>query len=268
MNKVAGVIGCGWLGLPLAREMLAQGWQVRGTTTRPEKLQTLKASGISPFLLLLDENRPIVDLPLLFRGLELAVINVPPKLRKGKGGDYVKKIRMLQKALLQYGVKKLLFVSSTSVYGEQQGIITENTPPSPTTESGRQLLLAEQLIADEPGYEHAIVRFGGLIASDRHPVTYLSGKKDLERGADPVNLIHRNDAIRLILEIISKGYWGVIFNGVHPSHPSRAEYYRNQAAKKGLPMPEFRVVKPQNAPKLIESRNILDKNLDFFTSIE
>ena len=44
-NKI-GIIGCGWLGLPLAKEFVSNNYKVKGSTTTKEKLEILENEGI------------------------------------------------------------------------------------------------------------------------------------------------------------------------------------------------------------------------------
>ena len=48
-SKSVSIIGCGWLGLPLAEFLVQQGFHVRGSTTRAEKLKPLEEKGIEAF---------------------------------------------------------------------------------------------------------------------------------------------------------------------------------------------------------------------------
>ena len=49
-NKI-GIIGCGWLGLPLAKEFVSNNYKVKGSTTTKEKLEILKNEGIDAYLI-------------------------------------------------------------------------------------------------------------------------------------------------------------------------------------------------------------------------
>ncbi|WP_396187155.1 hypothetical protein [Flavobacterium sp.] len=50
------ILGCGWLGLPLAKALLENGFAVKGSTTSQEKLSVLENSGIQPFIIALESN--------------------------------------------------------------------------------------------------------------------------------------------------------------------------------------------------------------------
>jgi len=84
-----------------------------------------------------------------------------------------------------------------------------------------------------------VLRFAGLIGYDRMPGRFLSGKRDVKNGNAPVNLIHRDDCIQIIFEIIKQGVWGEILNGCCDKHPLRKEYYTRQAKIIGACLPTF-----------------------------
>lgn len=165
---------------------------------------------------------------------------------------FVKKIENLIPFIEKSTVKKVLFVSSTSVYGDENGVITEETEPNPDTESGKQLLLAEALLQNNRNFETTILRFGGLIGEDRQPVKFLAGKENLENADAPVNLIHQNDCIGVIQEIINQSKWNEVFNAVAPFHPTRSAYYTQKAIDLNLALPKFSSEK-SNIKKTISS---------------
>ena len=207
MNKVIGVIGCGWLGLPLALRLKEQGYTVKGTTTSGDKMDALSKSGIQPYLIQISETDIEGDIADFFKDTDILVINIPPGLRgKGPKENYVRKIELLTKEIELSTVSKVLFVSSTSVYGDHQGEVDEETQPVPTSESGKQLLKTEKLIRDNIHFESTIIRFAGLIGPDRHPVTMLSGRTNLSGGKAPINLIHLDDCLGIITSIIQKNF--------------------------------------------------------------
>jgi len=84
-----------------------------------------------------------------------------------------------------------------------------------------------------------VLRFAGLIGYDRMPGRFLSGKRDVKNGNAPVNLIHRDDCIQIIFEIIKQGVWGQILNGCSDMHPLRKDYYSEQAKLIGVDPPTF-----------------------------
>jgi nucleoside-diphosphate-sugar epimerase len=233
------ILGCGWLGLPLAKHLIKLGYSVKGSTTTATKTTILQQHGIVPYLVKLQENSTEGDIKGLLEGCETLVIDIPPGLRSGANENFTEKIKKLIPHIEAARVKNVLFVSSTSVYGNNQGTVTEATTPRPVTESGRQLLETEELLWGNKNFSTTIVRFGGLTGNDRHPVNYLAGKENIPEPDAPVNLIHQEDCIGIIAAIIKENAWGEVFNGVAPYHPTRKEYYTEKAKQKNLPLPLF-----------------------------
>ena len=266
--KAIGVIGCGWLGFPLAKHLVAQGYSVKGTTTSKDKLDILKEAGIVPYQVSLSEEKISGPISEFLGNLHILFINVPPSLRgKGPNESYVKKMELLHEEIKKTTIEKVIFVSSTSVYGDVTGEVNEETTPHPVTESGKQLLKCERLFREDRNLKTTIIRFGGLIGPDRHPVTMLSGKENLKGGSAPVNLIHLNDCINLIYTVLQHEEWNQIFNGVYPDHPLKKDYYTEEAKKRGLSPPDYQDLERENNKIINTCKFFLINNNIFFTPI-
>lgn len=254
------ILGCGWLGLPLARTLLENEFLVNGSTTTQEKLSTLKKLGIQSFLLLLQGKGISGDVQNFLKGSKTLIINIPPKLKNSKNENFVSKIKNLIPFIEKSTVENVLFISSTSVYGNDNSTVNEETIRSPKSKSGKQLIQIEQLLQNNSKFKTTILRFGGLIGEDRHPIYFLAGKTSLDNPDAPVNLIHQKDCIGIILEILrqaqnNKLIWNETFNAVAPFHPIRKEYYTQKALNLGLIPPEFNSKNP-TFKKIISSAKV------------
>lgn len=261
MTKIS-ILGCGWLGLPLAKRLIEKGNRVKGSTTSQNKLSILENAGIQPFLVVLESESISESITAFLSESEILIIDIPPKLRGSNATAldstrkiFVEKMENLIPFIEKSSIKKLIFVSSTSVYGDKNDLITEETLPNPETESGKQLLLAEALLQKNQYFETTILRFGGLIGEDRHPVTSLSGKENLGNADAPVNLIHQNDCIAIIEATIDQSKWNEVFNAVAPFHPTREKYYTQKAREQNLLLPKFNSEK-SNVKKIVSSEKI------------
>lgn len=253
------ILGCGWLGFPLAKKLMKEGHSINGSTTSENKLPILKDTGINPFLVALESKSVSESINNFLGQSEILIIDIPPKLRAVSSDSekkvFVEKIQNLIPFIEKSIIKKVLFVSSTSVYGNENDLITEETIANPETESGKQLLLAEEILQKNQNFETTIVRFGGLIGEDRHPVKFLAGKENLENPDAPVNLIHQNDCIGIIQAILKHSKWNEIFNAVAPFHPTREDYYTQKAKEQNLILPKFRAEKSK-IKKVVSSKKI------------
>ena len=218
------IIGCGWLGYPLAQKLKEVGHLVYGSSTHLEKLAVLMDAEIIPFIFNGSEHQSIPDEA---RTSHLLILNFPP----GKTSNYPEQVKNI---LDQVNPStKVIFTSSTGVYEEVEGEVTEESP----IKADHPVALAERVI-QESGKNFCILRLAGLIGGERHPVKYLSGRS-VQDGNMAVNLIQRDDVISGILKVIEKDEWNTVYNLVNPKHPSKADYYSEMARKMGLVEPIF-----------------------------
>jgi len=244
------VLGCGWLGLPLAQALLAQGHRVLGTTTTPEQISVLQAAGIEPHLMQLGADFTAADeacLTTFLRNVDVLVLNVPP--RAAIAGGYPQLLRPVHRAAAR--VKAVLFVSTTGVYPEEPRLMREQDAIS-TRDAASDVLRTEGHFVPRYGqWSSTVVRLGGLIGPDRAPGRFLAGRRELPQGDAPVNLLHLTDAVGVLSTIIRDGIWGYTLNVCALSHPSRREFYPAAAEYLGLTPPTFQ---PQHsAGKTIDS---------------
>lgn len=238
------ILGCGWLGFPLAKSLIDQGFSVKGSTTSDNKITTLENARIDSYLLSVEENEVVGNIASFLETSEVLILNIPPKLGGNNPENFIAKMTTLLPFIEKSIIKKVIFISSTSVYADDNSVVTENTIPKPNTESGRQLLTCENLLLSNTSFQTTIVRFGGLIGEDRHPIRMLSGRKNIENPDAPINLIHQKDCIGIVEAIIKKEIYSIIFNAVTPLHPTRKDYYTQKAIERNLPLPEFENSKP------------------------
>lgn len=259
MTKIS-ILGCGWLGFPLAKALILKGFEINGSTTSESKLAMLQHSGIQSFLISVSESGidgNISD----FLNSDVLIVDIPPKLRGLEKENFVAKIQNLIVCIKNSTIQKVLFVSSTSVYADDNSNITEEKTPNPDNESGFQLRESEKLLQKNKNFKTTILRFGGLIGEDRHPIKFLAGKENLENPDGPINLIHQIDCIGIILKIIQNEIWAETFNAATPFHPTRKNYYIGKAKSLNLPEPKFSH-KKMSRGKIIDSQK-LQRILDY-----
>jgi nucleoside-diphosphate-sugar epimerase len=234
---VISILGCGWYGKALAASLIQKGFIVKGSATSDEKLSQLAVTGIIPYIAKFDAESESFD-PLFFE-CNVLIVSLPPKFRKGETTGYLPKIQRIIQTAIQYQIKKIIYISTTGVYGEHNNEVNELDDPQPDTEAGNILLKAEELFRNETAFKTTIIRFGGLVGPGRHPGRFFAGKKNIPNGMAPVNLIHQQDCIGISMDIIEKNAFGYLFNACTPDHPQKADFYRKATLKSGLPVPEF-----------------------------
>ncbi len=238
MSTIA-IAGLGWLGLPLAAQLQELGHTVKGSVTSQTKQDELKSYGFDVYRVEIAEDEIRGEIQGFLEQSEILIILIPPGLRRNTGHNHALRMAQLLDAVEKSSVKKVILISSTGVYDDAQGKVTEADLPQPQDDKGKQLVEVEQLFFTSPTLKSTIIRFGGLVGGSRNPVKYLAGRSVLSNGDAPVNLIHRDDCIGIILAVIYKNAFGHIINGVHPEHPSKKEYYTKQALELNLDPPQY-----------------------------
>ena len=239
MEERIGVLGCGWLGLGLAQSYVADNFVVHGSRQSKKGADSLQDHGIHGFAVQISENHVSENLSEFLHGVSLLFLTFPPGFRTNPKRNFVAVIHQLLPHIHESKVKEVVFTSSTGVYGPEQGIVTPNTAPQPQTESGRQLLEVESILRSQNGFSTQIVRLGGLLGGDRHPVKQLAKLPVVYNPEAPINLIHKSDAIGLVRFLADQAPWQNIYNGVAPWHPTKQEFYEQAAKEMQLPSPKF-----------------------------
>jgi nucleoside-diphosphate-sugar epimerase len=220
--KKIGIVGAGWLGLPLAEHFRLKGYKVFATTTNEEKKTRLTELGIQSALYSEDTSAPS-----WFNELDWCVVNFPPR----KSSDYSKQVKNLIQLLPSSC--KLIFTSSTGVYPQESGMVTEETE----VDQHHVVSLAEKVI-QHANREWYILRLAGLVGPDRNPVHFLSGR-EVSNGQHPINLVDQQDCIQAISVLVESNLSSQVFNVAYPNHPSKEKYYIQKAETVGLVPPVF-----------------------------
>lgn len=228
------ITGLGYLGLPLAQKFYQHGSRVaaikRSLTSDdinlPIHLDTFDLGSTDAFQTALWRHH--ADKPVWF-------FLLPPSSLTHYA-DTVKQWAELARAC---NVQHLIFTSSTSVYGDTARECDETATPDPQTESARQILAAEQHLLDSGISNIDILRLGGLYCSERHPVSRLVQKQNIPGGNRPINIVHRNIAVESLFQTAFNPGGRRLKNIIEPRHPTRREFYTEEAAKLGLPALDF-----------------------------
>ena len=258
------IIGLGWLGLPLAKQLLNEGMKVSGTVTSNEKRQQLLDKGldVDKFDLYCPFSSQYSDFKIKIKERFLnanLVLNIPPGRKEFHLQKFVTSMLSLIDVAMDAGLKNLIFISTTSVYGKQNGIINTASILSPSTDSAKAHQQIEHHLDLNYPKRYKILRPAGLIGPNpdgtlRHPVFTLCRKPNITEGNDPVNLVHQADVIQVISTLIIKESNESVYNLAALEHPSREDYYTWCAQKLNLQRPMFTEdTKKRQLGKLIDA---------------
>ena len=153
---------------------------------------------------------PIQMKRVLSVGFDVLVITFTPTEMSDAGYEqgYVIPTKTILAALDQQVVKPrlIIFVSSTSVYAQQDGNwVDEQSPAEPESYSGRRLREAEELIANS-GYVYCHIRFSGIYGRSRGHVVeqVIAGKGTAAEPAVYTNRIHADDCAGVLAHLIQQ----------------------------------------------------------------
>jgi nucleoside-diphosphate-sugar epimerase len=239
------IVGCGYLGQRAGVLLRERGDFVCGTVRSECRAAEIASLGIEPV---------IADIlqPDSFRGLPRA-----ERILYCVGFDRSAGVSMRTVFLdglsiildrLSPGASRLVYASSTGVYGQTDGEwVDEETPPVPRSESGRICLEAEERVRAWAGEGNAVslatvLRFAGLYGPGR-----VVHRATLERG-DPIagnpdrflNLIHIDDAARAAAAALAANEPDPIYLIADDRPVTRREYYGRTATLLGAPEPRFK----------------------------
>ena len=240
-EKTISILGCGWLGLPLGACLARRGYRVKGSTTSPNKLPRLAEAGIAPYLLTLDPCVHGDQVGDFFRA-DVLFLNIPPGRRRPDAEAFFGElIGSVLTELHSASIDFVVFASSTSVYAPMNGLAVEVDAgkPRPASLSGRALLDAEGRFMADAHFDATVLRFAGLYGYDRQPGRFLAGRREVENGAVPVNLVHRDDAVAIVEAVLGQDVRGEVFNVCADEHPTRKAMYTRAAQWLGQDPPIF-----------------------------
>ena len=209
----------------MAEHFASMGIHVKASTTSASRLAELSALSIEPFIV---DRGLLFSKPQIFLQANILVITVPSKNVDAYIG--------LLKEIENSDIEKVIFVSSTSVYENKNKTISESDgEESPS----HPLVVIENLFRNSDEIRTTVVRFGGLIGYSRDPGRFLSKGKPANNPEANVNLIHRDDCIGIIGQIVEQEVWGEVFNCCADTHPTKMEFYTQAAKAAGVAAPEF-----------------------------
>lgn len=228
MKRIA-IIGAGWLGLPLAKQLDKLGHSVFASRTSDLGLSELKQNGIAGFVCNLNNPQNLADTFAEYN-IDTVVGSFPPGFRRGQGDEYITQWQALAEQANSAGVSKLVMISSTTVYPdraqdmyEQDASLELATNNDEFSANAKKMLQAEQTVIDS-GLNYVIVRCSGLIGPNRHPARFASKLKQVSRSA-PANMLHLTDAIGAAIFAIEHLDHTTV-NATTPSTVSKAEFYQ------------------------------------------
>jgi nucleoside-diphosphate-sugar epimerase len=231
------IIGCGDIGLRVAGQ-LSQSYRIYALTSQKSRFQELREAGVIPILGDLDKPDSLWRLSAL---AETVIHLAPPQ----NFGHHDCRTRNLLRILAQGSdsLRRLIYVSTTGVYGDHQGAqVSEITPVNPQSERAKRRVDAERVLrlwAPAHGIALTILRVPGIYAHDRLPIERIqAGTPALLPAEDAYsNHIHSEDLARLVCAAIYHGKPQRILNACDGGETKMGDYFDEVADAFALARP-------------------------------
>ena len=234
MNHPNLILGCGYLGLRVAKAWLAAGTLVAAVTR--SRSDELRQAGVTPI-----PGDVLDPASLSFPPIRTVLYAIGLDRRAGRSMRevYVDGLRNVLTALGP--VDRFIYISSTSAFGQTDGSwVDETSPTEPLEESGRVVLEAERTLREfRP--DAIIMRFAGIYGPNRilRRDSLLRGEPVLGDADRFLNLIHVDDGVRAVLAAEAKGQPGETYLIADDEPPTRRAFFSATAEMLNAPVPTF-----------------------------
>ena len=201
------ILGCGYSGLRVAAEATDAGIPVWGTTRTTERFSAIEQTGATP-LLFGESHSSIPD--EIWDRVDTVVHSIGPSWATGH--DITP---MIQEMLEGKRLERLVYVSSTSIYGNHDGAwVTEDTVCKPGAPAGiRRLRIENELVnwAERQSFSLIRARVSGIYGSGRSVLHRISGGryKRISELNGYSNRIHVSDLGRCLFALCMRGEDGI-----------------------------------------------------------
>jgi nucleoside-diphosphate-sugar epimerase len=223
------IVGCGDIGGRIVARLAAR-FRIVALTSQPARVPILRAAGTVPIVGDLDCRESLARLAAFrSRVIHLA----PPPERNGRRDPRTRALLLA----LRERPERLVYVSTTGVYGDRKGArVDETTPPAPSSERAWRRLDAERVVRSALG---CVLRAPGIYAHDRLPLERLRTGLPALTPEDDVytNHIHADDLARLCIAALARGGRRRVYNAVDRSQLKMGEYFDRVADRFDLPRP-------------------------------
>jgi nucleoside-diphosphate-sugar epimerase len=259
------VVGCGYVGLPLALELAGQGHAVTALRRNPAPISSvLREAAIQTMAADISEPDSLRKVKAEFDIVVDCVASAG-----GTADDYqqvyFEGMRNLVGWLARSPVTKLIYTSSTSVYGQTDGSwVDERSPAEPQSQTAQILLNTERLLLESAIASAIVLRLSGIYGPGRGYWfrQFIEGKAAIEGAGDRVlNMIHRDDVVRAVVAMVQVPKLGGIYNVSDDEPVTQRELLTWFAGETNLPLPQASASEAKQFPRAASSKRICNRKL-------
>jgi nucleoside-diphosphate-sugar epimerase len=234
MSQSVLIVGCGFVGLPLAQSFASSGWKTQAITASKASAASLQRESFAVHAIDIAEATQFEDLP---ERIFDVVIHCASSGRGGAAAYSRVFFNGVQNLMAHLEYRRLIFTSSTSVYAQTDGSwVDETARAEPVRETGQILRKTEELVMGTGG---AVARLGGLYGPGRcAPLEkLLQGKAIIqEDGSRLMNTLHQLDAAGA-LHFLADSEGNGLFNVVDNQPVTEMEWFQFVCHRLHKPLP-------------------------------
>lgn len=256
------IFGCGYLGLPVARQWQALGGEIHVVTRSAARGEIFRNLGLTPIIADVMRPESLRNLPRA----ESILYAVGHDRSAGieQRDLYVRGLSNVLETIAQRA-DRFLYVSSTGVYGDSsEPWVSEESPCAPNTPGGIACWEAEQVLRGHPVFQRSIVlRLSGIYGPGRIPrLTELQfGAPISAAEGGYLNLIHVDDAVQAVNAALTRGILGETYLISDGNPVSRREYLAELARLAKAPPPNFVAPPPGTSTRGSANRKISNQKM-------
>jgi nucleoside-diphosphate-sugar epimerase len=235
------VVGCGYIGSAAALHWTKQGHKVLGTTRNPDRLKEIAHCAQEGFLIQGDDKK---EFATIISDNDVILVSVGADRPDEYDNAYLRIAQIFREIALEMKLpRRLIYTSSTSVYGDAQGQwVDEESELLPDSVQGKILAQTEQVYQslEELGWQVCILRLAEIYGPHREITKRLKNLPNAlpGSGSQYTNMVHKTDCVLAIDYALQHKLEG-IFNLTDNDHPTRKELYESVAQKFHLPQPHW-----------------------------
>jgi nucleoside-diphosphate-sugar epimerase len=243
------IAGCGYVGSELARQLLTRG--SREVFALRRNIRTLP-DGVRPLAVDLANPGEITGLPHRIDTL-FYTVGSDASTPEAYTNAYVTGLRNLCEALGRRGAlpARLIVVSSTAVYAQDDGSIVDETSPTVPSRFSGQILLESEALARAFVDDTVAVRFGGIYGPGRTRFldSVADGTASRDGKREYTNRIHRDDCAGVLDHLMTLASPRDVYIGVDDEPADRRTVVEWIAAELGIVAPDTPPTSPTALPQ-------------------
>ncbi len=229
------IIGCGYVGIEVAKTLTKKGHHVTATTRKPERLDAL--SKVAQKSVILRGNDEDEFVPIIVNN-ETIIITIASDSSEHYESAYLHTAELFRHLALEMDLpRRLVYISSASIYGDHHGRwVDETSSLLAKGEQAKILIDAEKNYTslEEIGWDVCVLRLADVYGPGRgisKRVRALLDHPIAGSGDQYTNMVHKEDCVGAINYALTHNLTG-IYNLSDDDHPTRKELY-DEVSKKG-----------------------------------